>query len=462
MKRFSWRGRTSRRRPMVAAAVLLTTAAVLLAARSLTYAGWYQNWLYARMPLERLAAEAQKQPGNPVLLYHYGKALNAKGRFAEALVPLEQAAGLDPDDPRIRGEWSLAQLAGGYITGAFGQLTQFVHTHPDSALGHMLLGRFYVAQKSYIRAIEELERAVRLDPHRGEAWSLLAGARLQMGGFVSARDAARQAVALRPDSAVDHMLLASLLQATNDWTGARQEYARAAALSPNDPGYLREYAHFLLKGSAPKDMALAEQLTRRAVALDPYTPAAYYDLGRALVRAGKIAEAIGPLETAASLLPLGTPRSTLAANAPELFLDPVPARELARAYRRLGRIKEAESWQRMYLRRQQLVDEERRLNDAIVIHPEERELRRRMALLLARRGDVEGTAKNFAETLKSAPDSPKVLVATADALSTAGYGSLAVPLARRAVTFSPSSPAAYEAWGNGLLAMGRAHEAALK
>src|SRR5581483_10447073 len=111
--------------------------------------------------------------------------------------------------------------------------------------------------KSYIRAIEELERAVRLDPHRGEAWSLLAGARLQMGGFVSARDAARQAVALRPDSAVDHMLLASLLQPPNDWAGARRESGRAAALSPNDPRYRRGYGHFLLKGSAPKHMALA-------------------------------------------------------------------------------------------------------------------------------------------------------------------------------------------------------------
>src|SRR5262249_54076224 len=140
MKSSFQRRATPERRRMAAAAVLLTTAAVLLMARSLTYSEWYQNWLYARMPLERLAAAARQQPGNAIILYYYGKALNEKGRIAEALVPLEHAAGLDPDDPRVRDEWSMAQLAGGYITGAFGQLTQFVRTHPDSAGGHMLLG----------------------------------------------------------------------------------------------------------------------------------------------------------------------------------------------------------------------------------------------------------------------------------------------------------------------------------
>jgi tetratricopeptide (TPR) repeat protein len=446
---------------MAGAALLLTTA-VLLVARSLTYTGWYQHRIYGRMPLEQLAEEARRQPGNSIVLYCYGRALDEKGRFTEALVPLEHAAGLDPDDPRVRGEWSAAQLAGGYITGAFGQLTQFVHTHPRSAVGHMMLGRFYVAQNSYVRAVEELEQAVRIDSHLGEAWSLLAGARAKTGGVVPARDAARRAVALRPNSAVDHMLLASLLLATNDRNGARQEYAEAVALSPKDPDYLREYAHILLKDGDTRAIVMAEQVARRAVALNPHTPNAYYDLGRVLAQEGKTAEALGPLRIAASMLPPGTPQSTLAANAPEQFLAPAPALELARAYRTLGSVQEAKSWEGRYVRRQRLLEEERRLGDAVRNHPEQTQFRRQMALFLARRGDVEGAAKNFAGVLNSAPDAPKVLVEAANALAAAGYGGLAAPLARRAPVFSKNSPAAQEAWGNALLAMGQPEEASVK
>ncbi len=442
------------------AAAALCIVAVILAARSVTYTAWYQEWIYSRWPLERLAEAASAQPGNAILLYRYGAALNAKGRYTDALPVLEHAAGLEPDNARIRGEWSTAQLAGGYITGAFGQLTEFARTHPSSADGHMLLGRFYVAQSSYVRAIQELEQAVRLNPRLGEAWSLLAGARQQMGAITPAREAAQQAVMLRPDSAVDHMLLASLLLVDGNRSSTRSEYAKAADLAPNNPGYLREYAHVLLTDAKPADLAVAERLTRRAVALDPQTPGAHYDLGRALVLEGKTEVALGPLTTAATLLPPGTPRSTLAANTPDQFLDPQPAQELARAYRKLGRTGDAERWERAYLVRRQQVDAEHRLADAIRDHPQQPELRRKMARLLARRGDVDGVARNLARAMNSAPDAPKVLVETSNALSAAGYGQSAVPLARRAVTFSSASPAAYEAWGNGLLAMGRAHEAA--
>ncbi len=461
MKLFGQRA-TARHRRTALAAALLTATALLLTARSLTYTGWYQDWRYARMPLEQLAVAAKQQPGNAIVLYHYGKALNAKGRFTEALVPLEHAAGLDPDEARIRGEWSVAQLAGGYITGAFGQLTGFARTHPDSASGHMLLGRFYVAQNSYVRAAQELEQAVRLDPELGEAWSLLAGARTQMGAYVPAREAARKAVALRLNSAADRMLLASLLLETNDRPGAKQAYAQAAALAPRNAAYLCEYARVLLQGGDTGEIARAEQLARRALTLETRSRAANYVLGQALALEGKTAEAIAPLETAATLLSPGTPRSTLAANAPEQFLDPAPALELAHTCRALGRFQEAASWERMYLRRQRNVEEERRLTDTVRDYPEQQAGQRRMAQFLARRGDVEGVAKHLGEALHSAPDAPKVLIATANLLTAAGYGEMAAPLAHRAALFSQDNPAAYEAWGSALLAMDQPHEAAIK
>jgi tetratricopeptide (TPR) repeat protein len=447
---------------MAAVAVLLSVVALLLTARSLTHTVWYQNRLYSRMSMEQLAVAARQEPGNPRALYYYGKALNTAGRYTEALVPLENAAGLDPDDARIRREWSTAQLADGYITGAFGQLTQFVGAHPKSAEGRAALGRFYVSQNSYERAAEELQQAVRLNPRLGEAWSLLSGAYRQLGNYVPARDAARQAVALRPNSAVDHMLLATLLAATNDREGSRREWEKTIALAPKEPGYLCGYSRLLLNGAEPETIALAEKMARRALALDPRSLEAALYLGRALLQAGKTAEAIEPLTLAAATIPAGVPRSTRAANEPELFLDPVAAMELARAYRLLGKEPEARDWQARYLRRQRVADEERRIAEAVRTKPESLEANRQRALFLARKGDVEGTAKSFAKVLRSATDAPRVLVETANALAAAGYGVLATPLARRAAIFSPNSPSAFEAWGNALLAEGQTRDAAVK
>src|SRR5262249_14266802 len=150
--------------------------------RLLGCAPWYQEWRLARMTLPGLEQEQRaRSDDDPRLLYYLGRQLNRQGRFAEADPILRRAVGLDPDTPRLRDEWARALLGSGLVTAAFGQLQQYAGTHPNLADAHLLLGKFYVNQKSMRRAEEELERAVALNPGLADGWTYLTIAREGLG-----------------------------------------------------------------------------------------------------------------------------------------------------------------------------------------------------------------------------------------------------------------------------------------
>ena len=165
----------------------LAVAAAGAFAWSAVNSPWYQDHRYARMSIVQLQRERGSRLDNPRLLYHLGRRLNAEGRFAEADPLLRYAVGIDPDSPRLRDEWTQALLGSGLTTAAFGQLRQFAGSHPQLAEAHLLLGKFYFTQHSMRRASEEFDRTVALEPGNAGAWSLLAGARADLGEWEAAR-----------------------------------------------------------------------------------------------------------------------------------------------------------------------------------------------------------------------------------------------------------------------------------
>jgi tetratricopeptide (TPR) repeat protein len=409
----------------------------------------YQEWRLARLSLAQLQKERGNRLDDPRLLYYVGLRLNQQGRFREADPLLRQAVGLDPHSPRLRDEWARALLGSGLTTAAFGQLRQFAGTHPQIPEAHFLLGRFYFTQRSMRRASEEFEEAIRLRPGYGEAWSYLAGARDALNDMPGAKRAAERAVALRPHSASDHLMLASLYARLNQPEEARREFARAAAssrtrveLKPRQAAVHREYAIWLAEaGTQPDDLARAESEARKALALDADDARANLTLGRILLRTDRAEAAAEPLIRAASL----------AKN------DPAPALELTRLYRRLGRAQEATRWERDYLQRQRFTTERKQIWEALRAHPDDRDLHRRMARLLGLHGDVAGCVHHHSMALRCAVDAPPALIAAANDLADGGFAAEALPLARRAVNISAANPAAHEALGNALLGLGQAH-----
>jgi tetratricopeptide (TPR) repeat protein len=403
---------------------------------------WYHEWRLSRLSLESLQKERGARMDDPVLLYYAGLRLNQKGRYAEADPLLRQAVGIDPDTARYRDEWARALLGSGLTTAAFGQLRQFVGTHPNLPEAHVILGKFYLTQRSMRRAQEELEKAVQMAPDSGEGWAYLASAREALGELEKAFEAASKAVELRPDNAKDRLLLASLLVRRNQAAEARKEYARCVSLAPNWAGAHREYALFLLRSHTDAgETQLAEREALRAVQLDSGDAQAAFAAGRALRLCGKIAEAEPHLRRAATLAPD----------------DAVAALELSQVYRALGRGTDAETWAGAHRKRQAYASERMLLYEQLRVNPNSTDLHRKLARIQGLHGDVAGCVHNHAMALRCAVDAPRALIAAANDLTDGGYAKEALPLAQRAVQVSSANPAAHEALGNAFLGLGQVH-----
>jgi tetratricopeptide (TPR) repeat protein len=400
----------------------------------------YREWHLARLSLLALEKERGGRMDDPVLLYYLGLRLNQQGRYREADPLLRQAVGLDPESPRCRDAWAQALLGSGLTTAAFGELREFAGIYPASAPAHLILGKFYVTQRSMTRAREELHRSLELDPASGEAWAYLSGAESDLGDQEAAREAAHKAVELRPGNAGDHLVYAALLAQADHGAEARREFVAAAHLDPGRSELHLEYSRWLLQhGTESGDGGLAEAEAQRAVALAPQDAGAQAALGQALLRNGREAEAIAPLTQAATLAPD----------------DPASALALAQICRRLNRSKEADAWQRTYLERQSYAAEQHRLWEKIRIDPHDSAAHSQLAHLLGRHGDVEGAVRHHSMALHCAPDAPPALTAAANDLIEGGHAAAALPLAQRAVGIASANPAAHEALAGALLGTGQ-------
>lgn len=402
----------------------------------------FHEWRYSRMSLPELEAQRGRGADDPRLLFHLGRQLNVRGRFAEADPLLRQAVGMDPESARLRDEWAKALLGSGLTTAAFGQLRQFAGTHPASADARFILGKFYFTQDSMRRACEELEAAVRLSPARAEAWAYLAGARDALGDLERAREAASRAVARQPRNGGYRLMLASLLSRTHRLREAGHEYAAAVRMDGTSAVARIEYADWLLRiaGNAPGDPR-AEHEARTAVRLDPQNGRAHLLLGRVLLLRDRKRDALPSLLRAAELEPH----------------DPAPALELRQAHRALEDPSQAAAWNDRYLRRQKRSDRKQALLDALRKNPKDPVPHRKLARLFAEQDDAGSCIRHHAAALRMALDAPRTLIAAAEDLTQAGYAATALPLARRAVDVAGANPAAHEALGNALLALGHYH-----
>ena len=434
-----------RRLPWKAALLgVFALIALALIAWDITRTPAYQERRLSRLSLSQLQRERGGRLDDPRLLYYIGLRLNQQGRYAEADPYLRNAVGLDPDAPRLRDAWMQALLGSGLTTAAFGETREFVGTHETSAPAHLILGKYYASQNSMIRATEELNRAVALDPQSSEAWSLLAVAQSALDHIPEAEAACERAVALRPRNAVDRLGLALLLARQGRRPEALASFAGAVALDPASAAAHQAYAHYLLTTAAgSEDDRRAESEARRALSLDPASQGASLTLGQALAAQGRAGEGLPLLLQAARRSPY----------------DAYPALVLSQTYYRLGQTGPQKTWQAEYQARQRRAQREADLVTAILKAPEDARPQRRLARMLAEEGDVVGCLRHQAKAFHCAPDAAPAQAAAAEDLTATGHAADALPLARRATTIATRSPAAFEALADVQLALGQPIEA---
>jgi tetratricopeptide (TPR) repeat protein len=215
-----------------------------------------------------IPATAQSRSANPQVdqLMQAGQDLAAQGRFAEAEIPLKQAAQLAPENYALL----------------------------------MLLGKIEGRVGKHAEAIALFRQIVNGQPKSADAHVNLAIALADAGDLEEALQETSAAALLSPKSASVHVNRARLLADLHRPEEAEKEFSVANQLAPDNPDCL--YYWGLLekdRGNAAKESSLFQQLVR----LQPDNLNALLLLAQSLQHEGKSAEEISLLRHILQLKP---------------------------------------------------------------------------------------------------------------------------------------------------------------
>ncbi len=159
-------------------------------------------------------------------------------------------------------------------------------------------------------AIDQLQRALAVDPNFAAAWSLLAdvyGASLVFGTHDSFRKvnermtaAARHALAIDPRLAGPHVTLASAFFADFDYANSQRELEAALGLEPQNADALSLSSYMALAACRLDE---AERSARQLIARDPLSVDPYRALGTALWFHGRLDESEAVYRRVIALFP---------------------------------------------------------------------------------------------------------------------------------------------------------------
>jgi serine/threonine protein kinase/tetratricopeptide (TPR) repeat protein len=199
------------------------------------------------------------------------------------------------------------------------------------------------SRKGVLQSLEYYQQAIRADPSYALAYAGIADSYIVMvadhwispgEGIPPARTAALKALSIDDTLAEAHTSMSSIAESDWDWVTAEKEYRRALELNPNYATAHHWYSGFLSEIGRDEEAAIE---ARRAVELDPLSPAintnlgevlymgrhyddsqsvllkviekeprfwpAYYSAAKVFMHAGRFNEAIAALQQAAVLSP---------------------------------------------------------------------------------------------------------------------------------------------------------------
>jgi tetratricopeptide (TPR) repeat protein len=220
----------------------------------------------AEAPLSKALA---LQPKDPAALYQAGRVALAKRQYQVAVDRLSAAANAAPQASSVQYPLSLAYRGLGDVTNADAhlRLRGNVDPAPDDPLMRQVSGLLQSASAFEVRGADALAQ---------RRWP-------------DAVAALRQAIALAPDNAFDHLNLGTALFETGDASGALTQFREAVRLSPG-----LSKAHYgigIVTESAGHDSEALDAFSA-AVKSDPDDAAARLSLADALRRNGRDAEAL--------------------------------------------------------------------------------------------------------------------------------------------------------------------------
>jgi tetratricopeptide (TPR) repeat protein len=157
-----------------------------------------------------------------------GQALLARGEMAAAASALREAARLQPDLIAARTDLGRALYALGDLDAAVEELRAALRRQPDAVDARLALATALVARQEWPPAREELERVLRAQPDRLEARYVLGVVRYAQGDAAGAIEAYRRVLALDPSQHDARYNLALVLKLARREAEATPEFLAAA------------------------------------------------------------------------------------------------------------------------------------------------------------------------------------------------------------------------------------------
>ncbi len=164
---------------------------------------------------------------------------------------------------------------------------------------YVTLGHIHSNTGKYDLALQEYQRAQQLDPRSADAVTGLADSYDSAGRTADAEAAYRKAIALRPDFWEGYNQLAGFLYDHRRYEEAIAQYRHAIELIPDSAALYQNLGAVYLNMGV-KHYPEAEQMLRKAIALEPSYPA-YANLGYLYNKEKKYAEAAAATEKALQL-----------------------------------------------------------------------------------------------------------------------------------------------------------------
>ncbi|MCU1296321.1 MAG: Tetratricopeptide repeat protein [Acidobacteriaceae bacterium] len=227
-----------------------------------------------------------------------------KKEYATAQALLDQVVTADPNNYQAWFDLGFVYHALGKPQDSIAAYRKSVAAKPDVFESNVNLGMSLAAAhqadaEQYLRAATKLQPTANVQEGKEQAW-------LSLGHVIGgtnpdgAIEAFRQAATLRPSDVEPYLSAAPLLEMTNHFADAEQDYKQVLALQPNSSDALTGLANLYMRGQKFPE---ALDVLRKLVAVHPNDAGAHMQLGRMLAAAGQNDEAISELQTAIKLDP---------------------------------------------------------------------------------------------------------------------------------------------------------------
>lgn len=105
-----------------------------------------------------------------------------------------------------------------------------IDQHPHEHDIHALYARYLIVTKDYVKAAEQTERSLDLDPADEESWEMLTSLYLQENRLDEAKAAIKRSLRYYPENGRQYLVLGSILDQQGEREKAPKEYARALEL----------------------------------------------------------------------------------------------------------------------------------------------------------------------------------------------------------------------------------------